>query len=185
MLYERVISLRTQNIMESATSASESIFNSTSTIKWLHEEVNKLKEIKAKLITSKNVLVGDCDAQRQWAYQLEFELTNLKSYFTALEKWCQVAESTREAKKWELGELASKIPSLEVALEENEKDFQATLVEWVGVEHLLELVMDDLSFESFVCQGTIWDVYAHYSFGVSFSPMDGDSDAGGNSEPCV
>lgn len=85
--------------------------------------MNELKGIRAKLIASKNEVMWDLNVQWQWAYELEAELKDLKSYFTALEERCQVAESSRTTKRHELSELMGKLSSVEVVLEEKERTF--------------------------------------------------------------
>lgn len=64
----------------------------------------------------------DSDAKCQRVYELEVELKELKSNFATLDEQCYVAESARDAKEWELADLASKVPLLETTIDEKDKD---------------------------------------------------------------
>lgn len=54
----------------------------------------------------------------------------------ALGERCQLAKSDRDAKKRELSDIAGKVPSLEVAVREKEKDLQKSLLDFANTERL-------------------------------------------------
>lgn len=56
---------QSQSNIDGTTTTSASIFNTNSAIAQLEEEVDDLKKIKADLMSSKNDVTRDHDAQRQ------------------------------------------------------------------------------------------------------------------------
>ncbi|KAI5671466.1 hypothetical protein M9H77_11830 [Catharanthus roseus] len=113
--------LRSQNIIDSAASTSTSGFISSLSITRLEEEVDDLKKIKIELISSKNEVPRYRDARQQQ-----------ENY--------QVAESSQDVKMLEFDEL--KLPSLEAALNDKEKDIQIAFMDQAEIEILIGLVMD-------------------------------------------
>lgn len=66
----------------------------------------------------------------------------MKSNFASLARWYQLAELSHKVKKSELADVAGNVLSLEVAMDEKERDLQKTLLERVGSEWLLCLVIN-------------------------------------------
>lgn len=102
-----------------------------------------LRLMKGVLISSKNEMMSDHDTSRQHVYELGAKLKKLKANIAALGNWCQVAKSTREAEERELANIAVKMPSLEAATDEKDRDLHKALLDHVEFEHLLWLLMSN------------------------------------------
>lgn len=83
-------------------------------------------------MNSKNVIMRECNVNCQCVYELEPELEELKSYFALLGEQCQLAESSHSSKKRELADIAGKVPALEKAVDEKERDLQKVLLEMLA-----------------------------------------------------
>lgn len=79
-------------------------------------------------MNAKNAMMRERDANHRYVYELETELKELKSNFASLGEQCQLAMSSCDARERELTDTASKVPSLEAAIDEKERDLQKALL---------------------------------------------------------
>lgn len=88
---------------------------------------------------AKNAMIHELDSNQKRVYELEAELNELKLNSASLGERCQLAESDHYVKDRELTDIAGKVPSLEAAFDEKEKDLQKALLESTSLERLLRL----------------------------------------------
>lgn len=133
-------------------------------IRKLEGEVHDLKLMKEELINAKNAMMREHDMNPQRVYELETELKELESNFASLGEWCQLAESFHDAKERELANIVSKVPLLEVAADEKERDLQKKLLKCFGLQRLLGLVINregrlNSHLVRGICERLIWTTH--------------------------
>ncbi|KAI5657140.1 hypothetical protein M9H77_25933 [Catharanthus roseus] len=120
--------------------------------------------VAPELINAKNAMMREHDMNPQRVYELETELKELESNFASLGEWCQLAESFHDAKERELANIVSKVPLLEVAADEKERDLQKKLLKCFGLQRLLGLVINregrlNSHLVRGICERLIWTTH--------------------------
>lgn len=109
-------------------------------IKSLDEEVHELKLHKGEVMNIKTAMMWGWDASQKHFYELQAEIKELEFDFEILGERCKLAKSNRYVKEYELADIPGKVPSLDAAVDEKEKDLKK-LLDSTNAKRLLELVM--------------------------------------------